>query len=510
MSMTTLLVAGMLMTPKISFEARAKDWRFGPVVYQIFVDRFAPSASLEAKRNLYRAPRLLRDWTDLPTQGRFDDTAGCWSHEMHFWGGDLRSTEAKLDYVQKLGANVVYLLPIHDALTNHKYDATNYKVIAPEYGTEADFLSLIGSVHSKGMRIMLDGVFNHMGRSAPTFQKAFSNPKDPRRDWFYFGKEYKNGYRGYAGVGNMPSLHLENPSLQQYLWEKPDSVVQSALKKGVDGWRLDVAFDLGHEVLAKITRAAKRAKPESVVVGEISGYPSDWEAAVDGVFNFFAINTCHEMVDGKIGGGRVGRMLDTMVTDAGIEPILRSWLLLDNHDTSRVADTIPDIKKRRLVQLLQMTLPGSPVIYYGSELGMRGAGDPQNRAPMRWDLVNDASPDLAWTRQLTQIRKEHPALRYGDFRALESDRLLAFVRSTDKFRDNVIVVVNPTTETVRETFPSRIGRFQSWGEARDVLGSPKIRSITGLLQVEVPPQSARIYVPITDPSNGYSSYDRIR
>lgn len=491
------------------FEMRARDWRVGPVVYQVFVDRFAPPADPAAKRAIYRAPRRFHPWPDLPKAGQFDARLGLWSHEIDFWGGDLAGIAGRMDYLQGLGTDVLYLTPVHQAFTNHRYDAQDYTAVAPEVGTREELLALAKNAHGRQMKLMLDGVFNHMGRTSRLFQSAQKGPGNPYRDWFYFGKEYPNGYRGWSGAGNLPALRLENPAVRAYLWGDPDSVVQKYLREGIDGWRLDVAFELGPEYLTELTRAAHAAAPGSMVVGEISGYPAHWFPAVDGVFDFSALSVGREMLQGHLAGGRAGRMLGHMVEDAGIDNLLKSWLLLDNHDTPRLADQIPDRTTRHLAQALQFTLPGAPVIYYGSELGMTGAGDPQNRAPMRWDIANDQNPDLAWVRKLVAIRKSHPALRYGDFTPLDSERLLAFTRTTDHIGDLVVVVMNPTDRACREVFPTRAGRLMSWGELQDQLTGMRARSVEGLLTVEAPAHSILLFTPVTAPSHGYSPYNRI-
>jgi glycosidase len=493
----------------VSVESRAKDWRIGPVIYQVFVDRFAPPENLEAKRAFIRPPRVLKSWSDTPKPGKLIRSLGLYSHELEFWGGDLASLTSRLGYIQALGADVIYLTPIQKAFTNHKYDAQDFKEVSPELGTRKDVRALAGTLHGRGMRLMLDGVFNHMGKTSPIFHSASSEPASPYRNWFFFGREYPGGYRSWAGVGNLPALRLENPVVRDYLWNAPDSVVQGYLRDGIDGWRLDVAFELGPEFLGELTRAAHKAKPGSEVVGEIAGYPSDWFPAVDGVFNFFPIQVGEKMLAGEISGGRAGSMLNHMVLDAGIEHLLRSWLLTDNHDTPRLADQVPDARQRRLVEALHFTLPGAPVIYYGTELGMQGAGDPQNRAPMRWDLVNDHNEALSWVRKLVSVRKAHPALRYGDFAALDTDKLLAFVRTTGKVSETVLVVVNPTHEPVEEVFATRVGRIMSWGQMRDVLSGREVPAINGLMQLKIDPQSVMILSPVIGTSGGYSPYHRV-
>jgi glycosidase len=199
---------------------RRADWRNGAIVYQVFVDRFAPPADLEGKRGLYPAPKVLHPWTDVPTPGHLEAEVGLWSHELDFWGGDLQSLRGKLDHVRGLGAEVLYLQPIQSALTNHKYDALDWAEVSPEYGTRQDVVSLAHELHGKGMKLMLDGVFNHMGRNSKLFQSAIGDPKSPYRDWFFIGPKYPGGYRAWANVKNLPEVRIENPAVQNYIWAK--------------------------------------------------------------------------------------------------------------------------------------------------------------------------------------------------------------------------------------------------------------------------------------------------
>jgi glycosidase len=502
-------VVAMSLT-KPSIESRAKDWRNGAVVYQVFVDRFVPPVDHAAKAKYYLEPRKYRKWTDLPKAGKFDSKTGVWTHELHFWGGDLKGVESKLGYLKGLGIDIVYLNPIHEAFTNHKYDAIDYKKVDPAFGTAKDLTSLINKSHRAGMKVVLDGVFNHMGRRSSYLQKALASTRSPYRSWFYLGDEYKAGYKGWLGGTNMPVLHLESPSLKRYLWTGTDSVVQHYLKLGVDGWRLDVAYEIGPDLLGEITKYAHKAKRGSLVVGEILGYPAGWFPSIDGQYNTFAPGLCIEMLQGGVSGVRVGAMLNDYVQDAGIENVLKSWLIADNHDTPRLTTLLPSEADRRVMLGLLFTLPGSPNLYYGSELGMTGGGDPENRAPMRWDLATPENETLKWVRQLIQFRKLHPSLRYGDFQALQTEKLLAFTRTTGKLRENAIVVVNPTAKKVTETFAHRIGNLMSWEELEDKITGEKVLQKMGMMTVEIPPKSIRVYTPIITRSNGFSPYDRIK
>ena len=243
-----------------TFANRELDWRNGAIVYQVLVDRFAPSARLDDKRGLYPAPKVLRDWSELPKPGSYLSDAQLNSQELDFWGGDLASLSSRLDYIQQLGAGVLYLNPIHLAYTNHKYDALDFQEISPEFGDRTDFIRLAADVHARGMKLVLDGVFNHMGRNAPIFQDAITNPESVWRNWFAIGPQYDGGARVWTGYQNLPELHLENPAVRRYLYEDQDSVVRSYLRDGADGWRLDTAFELGHTYLRDLTRAAHAGK----------------------------------------------------------------------------------------------------------------------------------------------------------------------------------------------------------------------------------------------------------
>jgi glycosidase len=510
-----------------TYQEREADWRNGAVVYQVLVDRFAPSQHLAAKRDLYAPPRRLRDWSEVPTVGPYDQLNKVGSHELDFWGGDFDSLRGRLDHIAGLGAQVLYLNPIHLGFTNHKYDSLDFKQISPEYGTRDDVVALAAELHRRGMKLVLDGVFNHMGRNAPAFRSALAAFEAERagrpapegtaafRHWFTFDAAWPGLSRNWKNVANLPELNLENPAaVRDHLWATPDSVVRGYLRDGADGWRLDTAYELGPAMLSQLTEAAHREKPGSLVVGEIVNYPAGWSPAMDGVMNFHARMLIFGLVRGEMAPATAGRMLERMVGDTGIEPMLKSWLLLDNHDVRRIATELPDAAQRRIAQVLQFTLPGAPNLYYGSEVGMTGGEDPAQRGPMRWDLVSDAQPELAWTRQLVAMHRQHRALRVGDFRLATSERLLAFERHTDRAADTVLVIVNPGDQPVTEAVQWRNGQMMDADDLRDLIpppaGSKRLTAGSGLVRVTMPPRSVRVLAPVTTPGpGGYSVYKRM-
>ena len=494
------------------FEAREQDWRDGAIVYQVLVDRFAPSARLEQKKGLYPAPKVLHRWSDVPRRGTYQPSVNVWSHEIDFWGGDLQSVAARLDYIHGLGADVLYLNPIHLAYTNHKYDALDYMKVSPEFGTRDDLRALTRDVHALGMKIVLDGVFNHMGRNAAIFKQAAASPASPYRDWFVFGPQYPGGARAWAKAENLPELNLENPKVREYLYGGPDSVVQSYLRDGIDGWRLDVAYEIGPAFLAELTAAAHRSKPGSLVVGEIANYPKEWFPSVDGVLDFTLRDIILQTAAGRIDAPTAARMLDRTIEEAGIEPMLKSWLMLDNHDTPRLATVLPATARRHLAQLLQFTLPGSPNLYYGSELGMTGGEDPEMRAPMRWDLVTRDNAELSWTRKLIALRKQHRALRIGNFRLVTAGKLLAFERYTDRVQDTVVVLANPGSSKVTEGVLIANSKLMNGALMTDLLGERGngTRIMAAMTTVTLPAGAFLVLAPDVTPDAGYTPFKRVQ
>jgi glycosidase len=496
-----------------TFAKREQDWRNGAIVYQVLVDRFAPSARLDAKRGLYPPPKVLRDWAELPKPGSYLSAAQLNSQELDFWGGDLASLSSRLEYIQHLGADVLYLNPIHLAYTNHKYDALDFQEISPEFGDRTDFIRLAAAVHACGMKLVLDGVFNHMGRNAPIFQDAITNPASVWRDWFAIGPHYDGNARVWTGYQNLPELNLENPAVRAYLYEDPDSVLRRYLRDGADGWRLDTAFELGHTYLHDLTRAAHAEKAGSLIVGEIVNYPDQWLQSIDAVMSFSLRHIVLDMIAGVIAPARAGHMLDRLVSDAGIEPMLKSWMVIDNHDIPRIASQLPKVTQRRMAQALQFTLPGAPNIYYGSELGMVGDADPENRGPMRWDLVRADNPELAWIKLLINIRKQNRALRIGNFRLVDSERLLAFERYTDRALETVVILANPTDATITDRVMIANAGLMDDTPMVDLLSPADTPSVgvvgAAFMTVTVPPETVFVLVPRERAMGGYTRYKRI-
>ena len=490
------------------FSKRQNDWRQRQIVYQIFVDRFDRGRDVHQRQHLYPAPRKLMEWQCQPRPGKQLKGFGCWSHELEFWGGDLLGVTARLPLLRKLGINTIYLNPIFHALTNHKYDAIDYFAIDPQFGTIDDLRTLAENAHRLGIKIVLDGVFNHVGVKSKWFQEVKKASGHPHREFFCFN-DSALGYRAWANVPNLPELNLESPALQKILFGDSDSVVRRYLQI-VDGWRLDVAFEIGPKFLRRITDAAHAAKPGSLVVGEIWSYPDGWLRVMDGVMNFHLRQLILDAVRGEIAPGAVGRHIERMVADATIESVLQSWIILSNHDTPRLKTLLPDESDRKLALLLQFTLPGAPVIYYGEEIGMNGGEDPANRGPMQWQRYDKPNKDLQLYQKLIAMRQRLVALQYGDYGSLDSERTLAFYRCTDKIDDLVIVVANLGAKPVKETLVVPEYRLMNWAKLHDQWGGKATATIfCGMIKLEIPAKSFRVFTPAID-RTGYSPYKRVR
>ncbi|CAE8708762.1 unnamed protein product, partial [Polarella glacialis] len=264
---------------------REKDWRIGPIVYQVFVDRFAPPADFEQKKALYPEVGTTHKWDELPQGGHLVAEVGYYSNELAFWGGDFASMLSKMDHLKELGVDVLYLQPITECTSNHKYDTKDYMKVDAQYGTLDDFKKVVDTLHGASIKLVLDVVFNHCGKSSPLVQEALADKDSPKRNWFFFGDQYKQGFKTWGGAPSLVELALENKDLQNYLWNSKDSVLATWLGRGADGCRLDVASEIGLDILAKLKRAAHRHKKDSLVIGEVWAYPPQWTQAMDAVLS---------------------------------------------------------------------------------------------------------------------------------------------------------------------------------------------------------------------------------
>jgi len=422
------------------------DWVKNAIFYQIFPDRFAKSNSLEK-------PTYIEPWDSPMTRTGFK-------------GGDLLGVYEKLDYLQDLGINAIYLNPIFMSTANHRYHTYDYWHVDPILGENPIFFMLLNEAHGRGMHIILDGVFNHASRGFFQFNHILDNgEKSPYLDWFHVYGFPMNAYQGkpnYSCWWNLPALpqfNTDNPQVRQFLFE----VAKHWIEQGADGWRLDVPFEIKDESFWRQFRAAtKLANPDAYLVGEIPSEAQDWLQGdmFDGVMNyqfsaalvgFFGTGYRDEaMISGMMGLPEVPVLdaqafLERAKVLLEIYPrqnVLAQLNLLDSHDMPRFLSMVSENKNAfRLATLFQMTYPGAPCIYYGNEIGMSGGRDPENREPFPWDESRWDHDLRNAVKTYTHLRLEHPVLRTGEFVPVYGEgRNIAYLRHLG--RERALVAIN--------------------------------------------------------------------
>jgi cyclomaltodextrinase / maltogenic alpha-amylase / neopullulanase len=502
---------GLRQEQKEMYSRREKDWRMGGIVYQIFVDRFAPSAQLDKKSHLYTSPRTLHSWDTLPTRGVKDPNTRYWTHELAFWGGDLMSILSKINYLKQLGVDTIYLLPIFEAMSNHKYDTYDYERISPEYGTMEDFKHFIKVIKENNFKLMLDGVFNHMAIGSSRFTEASKDLKSKYRSWFVFGPQFPTGVRLWHNAPSLPELNLKDPQVRDYLFNGPTSIVRRYLQLGIDGWRLDTAIELGYDYLFELTSAAHQVNNQSVVIGELNNYPQGWAPAMDGTMLLPLRDLIIQTVKGEISARVFSSNIETMINETGIETILKSWVLLENHDSARIVNDLPSFLDYQLAKTLQFTLPGTINLYMGEEIGTPGGDDPFNRATMNWQLVEKGNIYSKLHSKLIQLRKNHRALRIGNIKFLASDQLIAYLRTTEVFDEGIVVIINPTDKPIQEMIMITDPLLKSHNKFINLLTSDYVTTSYGIfLPINIPAKTCYILKADLSPVHGYSAYKNFK
>ena len=483
-----------------TFKDRDLNWHQGGIVYQVFVDRFAPSSV--DKSSFYPSPKVFQPWNTLPKAGKRVPNVPHYQHELDFWGGDLQSLVSKLSYLHQLGVTILYLNPIFKAFTNHKYDTIDYLAIDEAYGTMDDLKRLIEKAHLLNIKIILDGVFNHMSFYSPIFQSALSDPQSPYRDWFVFGSTYRHGYRAWHHAASLPELNLHHQDVQKYVL---DQVVTYYLSLGIDGWRLDTAIELGFTYLSLLKANARKVKKDALIVGEINNYPDQWFPYVDGVMQLVMRDLIILTLQGQIAPQVANTMIARYIDDTGIETLLQSWMLLENHDTARIRHDLHDFKTYACAKYLSITLPGTFHLYQGEELGLISEGDPYNRQPFPWDKLTDDNPYYSFHQSLIALRKDNRALRIGNYRHIISQSIISFLRLTDVLEETLIILVNPSSMDVKETLMIPDFKLRGHLSFYDLISKVKIVESFGIfIHLTIPAFTTYILKPDLKVVDGYS------
>lgn len=454
------------------------QWVADQVFYQIFPDRFARSAARDADQDAvyyhHAAGReIVRKAWDDPLTGEAGGST--------FYGGDLDGISEKLPYLKQLGVTALYLNPVFAAPSVHKYDTEDYRRVDPQFGGDAALLRLRHNTQRAGMRMILDGVFNHTGDSHPWFDRhqqgsggAGHDPDSPWRDWFTFSEEGQaHNWLGYA---SLPKLDYRSTSLVNEIYAGEDSIVRHWLKApwSMDGWRLDVVHMLGEgggarnnlQHIAGITQAAKQAQPEAFVFGEHFGDARQWlqADAEDAAMNYrgftfpiwgFLANTDISYDPQKIDAQTCMAWMDNYRAGLSHQQQLRMFNQLDSHDTARFKSLLgKDIARLPLAVVWLFSWPGVPCIYYGDEVGVDGNNDPFCRKPFPWDPALQDTQLLALYQRMAKLRKAHQALRYGGCQVIYAeDNVVVFVRVYKQQRVLVAINRGEACEVVIEDSP---------------------------------------------------------
>ena len=440
----------------VSKKVNTPKWFEEGVLYHIFVDRFNKTGKIHnPKKNSF----MYANWEDTPMYIKNSEgEIARWD----FHGGNLKGIISKLNYLKSLGISIIYLSPIFEAQSNHKYDTGNYKAIDPMFGDEEIFKELIKEAKEKGMSIILDGVFSHTGDDSIYFNKygnydslgAYQSKESKYSSWYNF-KNYPNEYDCWWGVKSMPNVNENEESYMDYIIRDKDSVINKWMNYGVKGWRLDVVDELPNKFLDELRKETLKANNESILIGEV------WEDAsnkisynerrkyllgnqLNGVTGYVFKNIILDFLTYKINSSDVYNKFMTIKENYPKYAFKSNLNLLGTHDTPRILTELNEDKELlNLAVAIQMTFEGVPYVYYGDEAGMTGGKDPDNRKTYPWK--NEDKELIAFYKKMIKDRNNNEVLSRGDttFLNLENEDVFAYIRYMENSQENeVLVIVN--------------------------------------------------------------------
>lgn len=453
---------------------KTPDFLKGGLIYQIFPDRFYNSKT--PKKNVPES-RVMRKWGEEP-YWQESQMNGIWNND--YFGGDLKGVEEKLEYLSGLGVSCIYLNPIFEAHSNHRYDTADYEKIDSLLGDESDLESLCKKAHGLGISVILDGVFSHTGCDSKYFNMynryntvgAYNSKSSPYFSWYKF-TDYPNGYKSWWGIKLLPEVSEEDEGYREYICGK-NGILRRWLRLGISGWRLDVADELPDVFLDDLRKAVKEENENAVIIGEV------WEDATnkfaygerrryllgeqldsvmnypfaDAILNYVKFGNAQAFMSGimsivenyppcvvnvlmnHIGTHDTERAI-TRLAGESAEGKDRAWQ--HSHNQLSDYDYLKGISMMKLASLIQYTLPGVPSLYYGDEAGVQGMKDPFNRACFPWDNINKEL--YKWYKRLGEIRRGCKAFKEGSFEPLyAADSAIAYVRRSEE--NSVLTAVN--------------------------------------------------------------------
>jgi cyclomaltodextrinase / maltogenic alpha-amylase / neopullulanase len=498
-------------------EPQTPDWVRDAIFYQIFPDRFARSLAVPK-------PSGLEPWGSPPTPHGYQ-------------GGDLLGVVEHLDHLADLGVNAIYFTPIFQSAANHRYHTHDYFRVDPMLGGDAALRRLIDGAHARGMKVVLDGVFNHASRGFFQFHDILENGQDSAYlDWFSvhgwpmnaYDHQQAPGYKAWWGLHALPKFNTDTPAVREFLWE----VGRYWIDFGADGWRLDVAHEVDDRSFwAEFRRKVHSANPEAYIVGEV------WEARPfdrltdfsegidladeatrwlrgdcwDAVMNYLFTRLCFAFFIGEgidaeeyartsfhkidsTGAGAFRRHSEKLLAHYHPNTTGVMMNILGSHDLARFLHFAREDKSAlRLATLFQMTFPGAPSIYYGDEIGMTGGHDPDNRRAFPWDQPETWDLDLLHDFQkMVALRNRYPSLRRGSFTFLHAQGdVAAFLRQLGD--ESIVVVFNVGKQAARLDI-SATPHLEEGMTLEDVWEKSLIKVEGGSFRkVEVAPRSARVF-----------------
>lgn len=462
---------------------KTPDFIKGGIIYQIFPDRFFNS---KAKKENVPANRVMRQWDDEPYWRDEDMKDGIWNND--YFGGDLKGIERKLSYIADLGVSCIYLNPIFEAHSNHRYDTADYERIDSLLGSEDDLKHLCSVARDKyGISIILDGVFSHTGCDSKYFNMynryntvgAYNSKESPYYSWYKF-IDYPDDYQAWWGIRLLPEIAEEDQGYRDYICGE-NGILRKWMRCGISGWRLDVADELPDIFLDDLRKAVKSENENAIIIGEV------WEDAtnkfaygsrrryllgeqLDSVMNYPFANAILDFV--RYGNGDrffnsimsiienyPPQVLNSLMNHIGTHDTMRAITRLagpdcqgkdrdwqHNNNTLSSYDYLKGVSMLKMASLIQFTLPGVPSIYYGDEVGMQGMKDPFNRAAMQWKNQNKIL--LKWYQRLGQIRRGTRTFVDGKFIPVYCENsAIAYERANDT--GSVLVAVNNNNEEAK-------------------------------------------------------------
>ncbi|MGL5693287.1 MAG: glycoside hydrolase family 13 protein [Peptostreptococcaceae bacterium] len=447
----------------VSDDLKVPSWYKEGILYHIFVDRFNNGNRNDKPLNPKKNTFMYANWDDDPMY--IKDSNGD-IIRWDFYGGNIKGIINKLGYLKKLGVTIIYLSPIFEAASNHKYDTGDYKKIDAMFGDEETFKELIEKAKEKGISIILDGVFNHTGADSKYFNRfgnydsigAYQSKESEYASWYNF-EYFPNEYESWWGIKALPNVNELDSNYMNYIMRDEDSVIKKWTSMGVKGWRLDVVDELPLPFVKELRKELKDVEKDAILVGEV------WEDASNKISynkrrNYFS----GDKLDSVMGYPFRKNMVDFLKYECNSVELVNNYMnikenypkesfksnlnLIGTHDVKRIKTELNlDKELVKLAVITQMTFEGIPYIYYGDEAGLEGGTDPDNRRTYPWK--NEDEEMIEFYKNAISTRKKYTALASGDTKFIytNNDNVFGFMRiSNDDNGDDVLILINRASE----------------------------------------------------------------